>query len=253
MLSRGKPSILSGILEWLGPHSELMKNRVQEGRSQSSCSPQPWHYLSRPLILRADGHLPTSITAFPLSPPKAQMMKEQWAFLNVMASWSAEHFFLWMYGIASCKDNKYLIIEGQPHTVTVKRGIRQPRCTFKSLSQIILLPVHSHPTAPITAGIKSKLLSLAYKAFGSSPCLPSSFISHHSPSYLELSKLPFFLLLIPIFGTLTLLLPLPGSLSQDCCWISLSRFWLKCHILRGPLWTSNLGELLGPYLSYYLV
>ena len=82
------------------------------------------------------------------------------------------------------------------------------------------LPVYSHSMAPIIPGIKSKLLSLAYETFGAGPCLPSSFISHHSPSHKVLSKLTFFLLLIPIFGSLTLFLSLPWSLSRDCCWVS---------------------------------
>ena len=81
-------------------------------------------------------------------------------------------------------------------------------------------PVYSHSMAPIIPGIKSKLLSLAYETFGAGPCLPSSFISHHSPSHKVLSKLTFFLLLIPIFGSLTLFLSLPWSLSRDCCWVS---------------------------------
>lgn len=79
-----------------------------------------------------------------------------------------------------------------------------PWRTLRNLSQVISLPVCSHPMAPITAGIKSDLLTLAYKAFGSSPCLPSSFISYHSSSHLVLSTQAFFLLLIPIFGSLTL-------------------------------------------------
>ena len=132
--------------------------------------------------------------------------------------------------------------------MTVKRGIGQPGYTFKNLSQIMPLPVYSHPVAPIIPGIKSKLLSLAYKTFGSGPCLPSSFISHHSPSHKVLSKLTFFLLLIPIFGSLTLFLSLPWSLSHDCC--CLFRFWLKCHILKGPSWKTNPGELLGYCLPY---
>lgn len=117
---------------------------------------------------------------------KAHMMKELWAFQNVMGSWSAEHFSLCgcMGQLLPKRVNTSAL---RASTVAVKRGVRQPGCTLRNLSQVISLPVCSHPMAPITAGIKSDLLTLAYKAFGSSPCLPSSFISYHSSSHLVLS------------------------------------------------------------------
>lgn len=86
----GKPSNFFVMLDRLGLHRELLKNRVQEGRTPSSCSLQPWYYLSWSLFLRADVSLLQSLLSS-CHLLKAQMTKGPWTLQYVMASRSAEH------------------------------------------------------------------------------------------------------------------------------------------------------------------
>ena len=131
--------------------------------------------------------------------------------------------------------------------MTVKRGVRQPGCTFKILSRIIPLPVYSHPMAPIIAGIQTPFPGLENLWIW--PLL--SFQLHFTSLSLSLSTVQADLLsashsCLWIFD----LIPLTALKSFSWLLLGFFRFWLKCHILKGSSWTTNPGKLLGYCLPY---
>lgn len=152
-----------------------------------------------------------------------------------MDSWSSGHFFLYVAVWGDFFQRQYMLQHrGHPRPQT--GGAKEPRSILKNLSLIIFLPVHSHPMAPITGGMKSKVLSLAQKACRIRP-LPT-FQIPFTPLSLSLptvqSRWPSVCSSVPSLDLCTCSSPCLEFFLTDCCGISLSRFQLKCHILRAP-------------------
>lgn len=116
-----------------------------------------------------------------------------------------------------------------------EKGKTARRHLYKFKSNYIP-PCHSHPMTPITVGMKSKLLSLAYETYGIWP--KPTFQLHHT--ILPLTH-PTKLALHSHLWIFALALSTAWNSFSLAVVGSVSRFWLKCHILRGPPWVKTWG------------